>query len=662
MHDDGTTSNDDRLGAVGDLRLVIEKRGLEDDELLVLAGDNLFELSLPRFVEWSRAKPQPASAVPLHDVGDLELATHYGIAETDDAGPHCAVRREAERSAVDARFDADLPSAARARTPRSRLSSTRARAPTTPAASSAGSRRGSRLRLPVRRQLVRHREPRAAARGGQQAAAERAGCPSARRTASTESTRSRHISRPSVGACSTCSCRSAASCAAAAGGSSARAVARSCRGSSRRSARAAARRRRGRSSAAASARGAGSRSRAPAPRSATTPQRAGSSTRGRNAGCGGSPPRPRSSSPSGCRAPEVDALTFVPADRGRRLERGHNPAERLARRARSALGAPVRAAARADARRTAARQLGGRASHGARRLPRDEGRAAHGRRGRRRVHDRCHRCGRRERPPRRWCTPGRGGRVRTRDPSVVSPDAVRRDPSRVRSTAQAGDRGGSDAASRQGQEPRGERLHPELRRAEAPEARPPRPRTDAGRDRARRRAEPVDRRLAGGRGDRPPQGPHAARPRGRARHEGRDRRARGQARPPGQRTCHDKRVDRRKHCRDARARRVPSRQRSPRASGAVPAQAGDAERAAPARGRARRRLSGHSAIRRRCPSPRMPGPFPVGNANLARSRLPEAETGAEKRWSRVRAAGLARRSNRVHDAAERRRHRRRGEG
>jgi competence protein ComFC len=28
--------------------------------------------------------------------------------------------------------------------------------------------------------------------------------------------------------------------------------------------------------------------------------------------------------------PEADALTFVPADRGRRLERGHNPAERLA--------------------------------------------------------------------------------------------------------------------------------------------------------------------------------------------------------------------------------------------------------------------------------------------------------------------------------------------
>ena len=83
VYDDGTTSNEDRLGAVGDLRLAIEKAGLENDELVVLAGDNLFDFSLPRFVEWWRAKPQPASAVPLHDVGDLELATQYGIADTN---------------------------------------------------------------------------------------------------------------------------------------------------------------------------------------------------------------------------------------------------------------------------------------------------------------------------------------------------------------------------------------------------------------------------------------------------------------------------------------------------------------------------------------------------------------------------------------------------
>ena len=40
-------------------------------------------------------------------------------------------------------------------------------------------------------------------------------------------------------------------------------------------------------------------------------------------------------------------------------------------------------------------------------------------------------------------------------------------------------------------------------------------------------------RLAGRRGDRPPEGADAARARGRDRHEGRDRRARRQARPPG---------------------------------------------------------------------------------------------------------------------------------
>jgi glucose-1-phosphate thymidylyltransferase len=83
VFDDGTSSNEDRLGAVGDLRLVIEQAGLAGEELLVL-GDDLFEFSLPRYVGWWRSKPQPASAAPLYDLGDLEVATHYGIASVDD--------------------------------------------------------------------------------------------------------------------------------------------------------------------------------------------------------------------------------------------------------------------------------------------------------------------------------------------------------------------------------------------------------------------------------------------------------------------------------------------------------------------------------------------------------------------------------------------------
>jgi glucose-1-phosphate thymidylyltransferase len=83
VHDDGTRTNEDRLGAVGDLRLTIERAALDVD-LLVLAGDNLFDFGLPGFVEFARSRGT-ASALAVYDCGDLELATHMGIVELDDA-------------------------------------------------------------------------------------------------------------------------------------------------------------------------------------------------------------------------------------------------------------------------------------------------------------------------------------------------------------------------------------------------------------------------------------------------------------------------------------------------------------------------------------------------------------------------------------------------
>jgi glucose-1-phosphate thymidylyltransferase len=77
VHDDGTTSNEDRLGAIGDMLFVIEHAQLDDD-LLVIAGDNLFEFSLVEFAAFWRAQGT-ASAVAVRDVGSLELASHYGI-------------------------------------------------------------------------------------------------------------------------------------------------------------------------------------------------------------------------------------------------------------------------------------------------------------------------------------------------------------------------------------------------------------------------------------------------------------------------------------------------------------------------------------------------------------------------------------------------------
>lgn len=84
LHDDGTTSNDDRLGAIGDLAFVLRETGIADD-LLVIAGDNLFDFSLRDFASFWRAKGR-ASAVAVRDVGSLELAAHYGIVALDGDG------------------------------------------------------------------------------------------------------------------------------------------------------------------------------------------------------------------------------------------------------------------------------------------------------------------------------------------------------------------------------------------------------------------------------------------------------------------------------------------------------------------------------------------------------------------------------------------------
>jgi glucose-1-phosphate thymidylyltransferase len=79
VHDDGTTSNDDRLGAIGDMRFVVEHAAIDDD-LLVIAGDNLFEFSLVDFVAFWRGKGV-ASAIAVRDVGSLELASRYGVVD-----------------------------------------------------------------------------------------------------------------------------------------------------------------------------------------------------------------------------------------------------------------------------------------------------------------------------------------------------------------------------------------------------------------------------------------------------------------------------------------------------------------------------------------------------------------------------------------------------
>jgi glucose-1-phosphate thymidylyltransferase len=82
VHDDGTTSNEDRLGAIGDLGFTIEEAGLEGEDLLVVAGDNLIGYSIPEYVAFWREKG--GSAIALYEVADRELLKSYGVVELDE--------------------------------------------------------------------------------------------------------------------------------------------------------------------------------------------------------------------------------------------------------------------------------------------------------------------------------------------------------------------------------------------------------------------------------------------------------------------------------------------------------------------------------------------------------------------------------------------------
>ncbi|MDG5760068.1 sugar phosphate nucleotidyltransferase [Natronococcus sp. A-GB1] len=76
-----TEREDEKLGVVGALAQLIDREGLDDD-LLVIAGDNLFNFALEEFFEYFDRREGPAIAA--YDVGSRERATSYGVLELDD--------------------------------------------------------------------------------------------------------------------------------------------------------------------------------------------------------------------------------------------------------------------------------------------------------------------------------------------------------------------------------------------------------------------------------------------------------------------------------------------------------------------------------------------------------------------------------------------------
>ena len=81
--DDGTSSNATRLGAVKDIQFAIEQLQLDDD-LLVMAGDNLLDFSLGDFIRFAKAKN--ATCVMRYYEADEARLHKTGVAEIDADG------------------------------------------------------------------------------------------------------------------------------------------------------------------------------------------------------------------------------------------------------------------------------------------------------------------------------------------------------------------------------------------------------------------------------------------------------------------------------------------------------------------------------------------------------------------------------------------------
>lgn len=79
--DDGTNSNETRLGAVKDIQFAIEKLQLDDD-MLVIAGDNVLDFSLTKFMAYAKVKN--TSCIMRYFEGEEKKLQKCGVVEINE--------------------------------------------------------------------------------------------------------------------------------------------------------------------------------------------------------------------------------------------------------------------------------------------------------------------------------------------------------------------------------------------------------------------------------------------------------------------------------------------------------------------------------------------------------------------------------------------------
>lgn len=91
--DDGTSTNETRLGAVKDIQFAVEKLELDDD-MLVIAGDNVLDFSLTKFISYAREKG--TSCIMRYYEADEKRLHKSGVASVDEKDRIVAMEEKPE--------------------------------------------------------------------------------------------------------------------------------------------------------------------------------------------------------------------------------------------------------------------------------------------------------------------------------------------------------------------------------------------------------------------------------------------------------------------------------------------------------------------------------------------------------------------------------------
>lgn len=92
--DDGTSSNETRLGAVKDVQFAIEKCAVDED-VLVIAGDNVLDFSLTKFIKYAQEKGK--SCVMRYFEENEKKLQKCGVLEIDRNDLICGMEEKPEK-------------------------------------------------------------------------------------------------------------------------------------------------------------------------------------------------------------------------------------------------------------------------------------------------------------------------------------------------------------------------------------------------------------------------------------------------------------------------------------------------------------------------------------------------------------------------------------